>query len=378
MFFKKKAMIREARSSYTSLSCSQDLLVRLVNPDDDDLSLEAGLRGLLAGAYDTSSTTPNPHIFEIARHGVFVLFTARSTANTTNSLDDALDIAKDFIESSCQRQICLQLKSGNQKQPDHSILAVLIRYNPEIGRPLGMSREQQEIVAWRYRNARPVAFGRNFLRRVGQLTSTPFSKKQLLYSLGIVTFIFSALIVTAKYAGLGRVQSDRLHSWVAYETSGSVGPRYQLSITGQNVSTWLSYMDGKQDWILRIDDQAIVPSKLVDDEEKRYQEWFHAQYPEIEHIRLNEDYLNETWLRSGAIDLVPVDDLFHFSHCVLAIRRYIKAKDTGHHVCGRDIDHDHMKHCLDALDWWAFPTQRVDSFPNPQRPFGWRTKVCFD
>lgn len=89
--------------------------------------------------------------------------------------------------------------------------------------------------------------------------------------------------------------------------------------------------------------------------------------------------MNGTWLADPARDLVPVDDLFHFSHCVLALRRYIKAKQTGKHVCGRDIDEEHMHHCLDSFDWWAFPDGEMgQKLENPKRPLWWRTKVCFD
>ncbi|KAF2203959.1 hypothetical protein GQ43DRAFT_349572, partial [Delitschia confertaspora ATCC 74209] len=164
--------------------------------------------------------------------------------------------------------------------------------------------------------------------------------------------------------------------WIKYDTRGSIGPKYQLDLTGQNVSKWNSYIQGHGEWALRIDDQAIIPLHLMDDEERHYQEWIQNRYPEMNQIRLNRDYINETWLSSPLTDQIPADDLFHFSHCVLALKRYIKAKETGRHVCGRDLDYEHMHHCLDALDWWAFPSgKRAEAVPNSEQALWWRTKV---
>ena len=55
----------------------------------------------------------------------------------------------------------------------------------------------------------------------------------------------------------------------------------------------------------------------MDDEERHYQDWFDKLYPEVSRITREGDYVNEPWLRSPALDSVPVDDMFHFSHCVL-------------------------------------------------------------
>ncbi|KAF2647366.1 hypothetical protein K491DRAFT_576509, partial [Lophiostoma macrostomum CBS 122681] len=165
--------------------------------------------------------------------------------------------------------------------------------------------------------------------------------------------------------------------WIAYDTSGSIGPRYQLSITSANASSFAtssSYL-GTQ-WTLRIDDQALIPLHLLSSTEREYQEWYLNRYLVMDQLLQNQAYLNETWLASSAAGEVTVDDHFHFSHCVLAVKRYIEAKETGKHVCGRDIDREHVQHCLDALDWWAFPEGRIgESVSNPIRPLGWRTKV---
>ncbi|OAG03385.1 uncharacterized protein CC84DRAFT_1095848 [Paraphaeosphaeria sporulosa] len=172
---------------------------------------------------------------------------------------------------------------------------------------------------------------------------------------------------------------DDFHSWRQYDTSGSIGPQYQLAVNASNATSWISYAGDPSLWTLRIDDQAIIPIRLLDNEERHCQDWIQKRYPEMNQIRLNGSYFNKTWLSSPAINRVPTDELFHFSHCILAVKRYIKAKDTGKHVCGRDIDKKHVQHCLDALDWWAFPEGRSgEDIPNSNRTFWWRTKVCFD
>ena len=155
-----------------------------------------------------------------------------------------------------------------------------------------------------------------------------------------------------------RDKTDEFHSWVQYDTCGSNGPKYQLPVDASNASSWASYAQEPSLWTLRIDDQAIIPVNLLDNEERRHQAWIQRRYPEMNQIRLNGSYLDETWLSSPALNQVPSDELFHFAHCVLAVKRYVKARDTGRHVCGRDIAREHVQHCLDALDWLVFKEGR--------------------
>jgi hypothetical protein len=198
--------------------------------------------------------------------------------------------------------------------------------------------------------------------------------------------------------------------WQRYNIGNSIGPRYQLQFTHHNVSSWAAkYQSPQDDWYMRIDDQAMVPLSLVDENERRYQRWFQDRYPEANEIRLRDDYLKESFLGDYLAIQVPADKQFHMAHCVLALRRYWWAKESGRHVCPRDIDHKHMQHCLDALDSWAFPEGPRRSFPGPgtgqmthhhgqmgksdrhqrmetsytvdetdETRLVWRTKVCFD
>ncbi|KAF2744792.1 hypothetical protein M011DRAFT_379943, partial [Sporormia fimetaria CBS 119925] len=168
--------------------------------------------------------------------------------------------------------------------------------------------------------------------------------------------------------------------WRAYNTTGSIGPAYQLPIFAHNATSTLTYLHTHHphtNWTLRIDDQALIASSLLTPTERQYQSWYATRYPETALISRRGDYINSTWLASPEAENVPVDDMFHFSHCVLAVKRYILARETGRHVCGRDIDREHVGHCLEALDWWAFPSEgRVgDAVENVRRGLSWRTKI---
>lgn len=375
-------MKQDISSFYVPIPSSQDLFVHLIHHSENDgIDSDLSLRCLLNGSYLKDATSM--FIFEAADYGLFLLWAARTKTTSTNTLDDALIMSQDFIEGTSQRQICVLFnpeREHGQKlhRENSSILAVLARYDQELQSSLGIPLVQQEKIARPHQIAKCAGRATSLLRSTDVIVSTPLSSRQLLCISGVITCVLIVLALSAKYLIAGH-SPDKYHSWMAYDTHGSIGPKYQLSLTGQNVSEWSSYIHNDGEWVLRIDDQAIIPLHLMDEEEKHYQEWYRNHYPEVNQIRLNLDYLNETWLSSPSVDQVPVDDLFHLSHCVLALRRYIKAKETGRHVCGRDIDHDHMTHCLDALDWWAFPSgERTETIPNPQRPFWWRTKVCFD
>ncbi|PVI01718.1 hypothetical protein DM02DRAFT_501325, partial [Periconia macrospinosa] len=148
--------------------------------------------------------------------------------------------------------------------------------------------------------------------------------------------------------------------WIRYDIKNSKGPRYQLQFDHHNVTDWdtpekRQKFTTNTEWELRIDDQAMVPAHLFTSEEARYQRWFRARYPEAELIRQQKLYLDQAFLSDPYSIQVLSDEAFHMAHCVLALRRYWWARESGTHVCPRDIDYRHMKHCLDSLDEMAFP-----------------------
>lgn len=371
-------MIFEPKSArddtcYKPISSPGELFIYLVqHPEEDLVGSDLSLRELLSAPCEKST---NVFVFEPADKGgnLFFLSTTRCGISTTNTLDDAMSTSQKFIAGTNPRQICFWFAPEGKENEiqGHAIMAVLSRYDQKVSALLGLPLDLHENITSK---ARP-----------------PRRAKTLLHPAAVILSLIAGIIVLAicsiKYLITNHPHQhphprDAFHTWKMYDTSNSIGPAYQLSINGQNASTWTSYTSqNSQNWTLRLDDQALIPAHLLDPEEAHYQSWFQKRYPEANQIRLNGDYMNETWLSDPQlVDQVPVDSMFHFSHCVLAIKRYVKAKETGRHVCARDVDYEHMKHCLDSLDWWAFPEEgkRGEGLENPKREFWWRTKVCFE
>lgn len=192
------------------------------------------------------------------------------------------------------------------------------------------------------------------------------------YLIACVSLVFLGIVVVVSVLLAMAGHKDNVYD--RYDTSGSEGPKHQLRIYWQNASEWVA--DNPQDsgkWKVRIDDQAIIPAELYDEDEERYQQWYRTRYPEMQEVIDNRDYIRPSWM--GSLDMmVPWDDQFHYAHCILALRRYWKAKETGKHVCGRDIDYLHIDHCLSSLERSAFiDGPREES----QGVMYWQTKVCF-
>jgi hypothetical protein len=372
MFF-KHSMKPKHNSSYLPVSSSRNQSIHLIYASE-----ETGVDSI--GSLEDLIDRPSPEnaasmfVIEAAGHGLFFLWTARVRTTSTNNLDDALTISQDFIRKARKGwHLSVMFNGEHEKMAnagDCSILATLAKYDGALASSLGMPLVQREKIAEMRRSSKDGTWGTSLL------VSLSF---RFWCVLSVMACVLVVLALTVKHYVAGDPYNP-FHSWIQYDTRGSNGPRYQLPLTSENASAWSSYINNDLgNWALRVDDQALIPLHLMDDEEKHYQEWFQARYPEVNQIRLNHNYISDTWLGSNATDEVPVDDMFHFSHCVMAVKRYIKAKETGRHVCGRDVNTEHMKHCLAALDWWAFSDgKRGDTVPNPKRPFGWRTKVCFD
>ncbi|KAI8623294.1 hypothetical protein F5Y19DRAFT_458956 [Xylariaceae sp. FL1651] len=170
--------------------------------------------------------------------------------------------------------------------------------------------------------------------------------------------------------------SSSSETYVRYPTGKSVGPKYQLRIQWDNASDWTrTHPHDNGEWAFRMDDQALVPAHLYDEEEDSYQEWFRERYPHMTEVADRGDYVRPAWLGSRKV-AIEWDSTFHDAHCILAFRRYFKAKETGKHVCARDIYPGHIKHCLDKLDAKYFIPGEMTRH-EPKQYMYWQTKVCF-
>lgn len=354
-----------SRKNYEALCLQQETFVHLFYSSEIEvMGYELSLQDLIHRVCEWNRS--GICAFVTQRQRAFILLASPLSKPTTNSVEDGVAILQDTIDNGGLQTsfVCHALKEGSPKREEDttlSTLVVLANFDNRLVDRFGILPDQLDAISAARRQARE---------------SFPGERTQyapLVVIVVLIVFVFGIITIIASQ------KPNEPHSWTQYETSGSIGPQYQLSIDASNASLWASSAGDPSLWTLRIDDQAIIPSHLLDDDERHYQEWIQNRYSEMNQIRLNGSYINETWLSSDAVDLVPMDEHFHFAHCVLAVKRYIKAKDTGRHVCGRDIDREHMQHCLDALDWVAFPEGKMgDDVPNRNRTLWWRTKVCFD
>lgn len=180
-----------------------------------------------------------------------------------------------------------------------------------------------------------------------------------------------------------RASSTADSFWLQWNTSNSLGLEHQLQFT----RPWSSFLDyfgeepREQPWFVRLDDQAMVPLNCIDESEQKYLQWFQERYPEMEQIRQNGDYLNTSFWEDPYAVQIATDPLFHPAHCLLALRRYWRARETGRHVCPRDIDFHHVKHCLDSLDAVLFVDDVSKKGPllplDSDNRMPWLVNACF-
>lgn len=168
---------------------------------------------------------------------------------------------------------------------------------------------------------------------------------------------------------------DQSAGWIAYSTTGSQGPLLQLRIENSNTSEWVFDHSGHRDsFAFRVDDQTLIPRELLSNQEIHYQAWFQKFYPQLWEVYRDGQYLDGDYLAAASSNMIRVDLRFHLSHCVLALRRYWDAKESGKHICARDLDPGHIEHCLNSLDEWAFPADGVP--PKHNVYLEWITQVC--
>jgi hypothetical protein len=199
----------------------------------------------------------------------------------------------------------------------------------------------------------------------------PLQSIQQYSLLRVLVYIALGAMLTRVYSGIFYMRELQCH---ARQTSG-LEHYFEYSQPNFSLSEWSQeQFQDPTEWAIRFDDQALIPKSAMSKEETKYQDWFRKRYPEQLALVENQAILNETWLYSDQ-SVVPADGQFHITHCLLAIRRYWLARETGNYVCGFELDYGHIHHCLNALDKVAFPEGPRDvADPTPLR---WNTKVCY-
>ena len=186
---------------------------------------------------------------------------------------------------------------------------------------------------------------------------------------------FASVIIFVAFPVVGKISVTKIKNgapWIAYPVGHSIGPPFQFRIDASNSSRWAATHDGNaEDFILRLDDQTLIPHELYTAQEDRYQQWFRRFYPQLADVYDTGGYLDSAFLARTVEEPIDVDQRFHLAHCVLALRRYWDAKEGGAHVCSRDLDPSHIEHCLNVLDDWFF----TDSGRAPVY-LTWITQVC--
>lgn len=261
--------------------------------------------------------------FMIKRNSVvyFLLLTETGAASTKWSPEDAALLCADTILRSRSSAICLfhdsydQLPTDNNSSSTRTIaLSMLAASDPASDSVVSWPEESKQ----NYTASAPVPlFVFGWLKHLDACKHRSKARWMCVLALIWMAIVTGAVFL---YASLN---SDDPRIWERYDTHGSLGPRYQLQFTHHNVSSWEGRYQSPQDsWFVRIDDQAMMPLDLLDENELRYQRWFQARYPETNDIRLRGDYLKEAFLNDYLAIQVPADKAFHTAHCVLTLRRY--------------------------------------------------------
>jgi hypothetical protein len=177
-----------------------------------------------------------------------------------------------------------------------------------------------------------------------------------------LAFIIAALIlvlmgVTLAATPILRRSPPKTNVWLSWDLpKDSKGPKNQLQFTWPhpNFTTWSAENDRSiDDFYLRLDDQAMIPTEYVEEYDLQYQEWYAKHYPWFAEIGASKAYLNESYWRDSRSYPLAIDHEFHVAHCILTMKRYWKARESHHHICPRDIDHNHISHCFAVLESYA-------------------------
>ncbi|OJJ73131.1 hypothetical protein ASPBRDRAFT_53362 [Aspergillus brasiliensis CBS 101740] len=265
--------------------------------------------------------------------GQFKLWLCTIHRDSPSTLEDTVDRANNFLlqNDSASESACFSLTADPSL--DHGYLLSIIKLSGNHS-PFSPSRPLSSI-PWKIR--------KDLYRR------TPWLLLLCLLTLlcAICIIVSTRLQLTFRTTTTTTSKNDL---WLHWNTTNSIGLTNQLQFT-RPWSSFLDYFsDQQQEWYTRLDDQSMLPTTLIDATELKYQKWFQDRYPEMERVRRNGDYLNSSFWEDPYAVQIPTDALFHPAHCLLAVRRYWIARETGRHVCPRDIDFHHVKHCLDSLD----------------------------
>ncbi|KAH4942592.1 hypothetical protein HBI79_027870 [Parastagonospora nodorum] len=371
--------------TYASIE-DKDLTLTLKSNSSGGHEEECYLQDLLIRA----SHEPTSRFIIAIDHKHYIFHVVRVTETSMLEVEDAVTVLDGFVRSGSEASISTFYKSDDdlsnsrEKMSTRSCLATLSHARGPFFDSLSLPAADLELLRFPSnvpRKQRIVTAVNQTICRFRTAWNDHIAVRVLFWiAIGALCILAAAMV----HGTFGKAFHQHFEHgiWVRYDLKGSQGPKYQLQFTHHNASSWAAknpHQNGE--WAFRIDDQAMIPAHLMDEEEQLYQRWFQKRYPEKNQIRMDQRYINDSFLGDPDQIKVPSDKQFHMAHCVRALRRYWQAKETGKHVCPRDIDYRHMKHCLDSMDEWAFPDGERGSI-KPVVDSGtwkliWETKVCF-
>lgn len=322
---------------------------------------------------DGSSLHNSSLLLSVHEGKQFKLWLTQISDDSNLTFENMVDRTTDFISQSDSKSVCFTFQLDLDKEiistsPDVYLLSIL--------KISACDQSYAPAIGWL---ATPQVLRTHVMKKLRQGSPWLFPLSLLVILLLIGIGILASIWVTP-----GNSHSDNSEAgfWLTWNTSQSIGLKNQLQFT-KPWARFVEYFDEetiRQPWFIRLDDQSMVAPDLIDDTELKYQRWFRERYPEVEKIKLNGDYLNESFWSNPYSVRVLTDPLFHPAHCLLALRRYWIARETGRHVCPRDIDYKHIQHCLDSLDDIFFVDPKkgpVVTLEDSDNKMPWLVNACF-
>ena len=362
---------------------------RYSNEEDWESNLNDFLQRLLQDASSgepilievkTPSTTPSVLRYRVndnsLANSLVVLWIFRFSCNNAPSLDDAVDDVEDWmVHGREDRNILCQDRIGSIDKTQSYFL--------------GFRRvdEASAVMCRKSRYPDTFALSSNALpqsstarRRDSQIWYSTMILIILMATTIIMTAIFVAQPVPRKLELCPAIQTihakftktaeqptaseptstvmpSNTHGHIQYPTPlENEGPRHQNNLLSSNISAFRTRHNITSEFTLRLDDQALIPTALVDEYESNVQQWFATNFPVLATVRDSGDYLEPSYLdfEGEGRERILLHERYHIAHCTTAFRRYLRALQKQQHICPRDLDLGHLDHCTGQLERFAY------------------------
>ncbi|KAJ4289888.1 hypothetical protein N0V90_011221 [Kalmusia sp. IMI 367209] len=298
-------------------------------------------------------------LLQVCGNGAFLIWTHEAFEPASWTFDEAQTYLEQHLRQSRVEAaviLCNVNDSVNENTAQHKTFMISI---------LSINAESANSITIPYQDRQALQES-----PYGGISRRPTVEKYRSYIKKNLAFIIAALILVVMGIALAATlhqPTPNTNIWLSWNLpKDSKGPQNQLQFTWPhpNFTAWAAENDRSvDDFYLRLDDQTMIPTEYVDEFELQYQAWYAKYYPWFAEVGDSKSYLNESYWRDTRSYPLAIDHEFHVAHCVLTMKRYWKARESGHHVCPRDIDHNHISHCFGVLESYAFDV----SWRRPER-----------